>query len=73
MKLTKADLERINTIPSLAKLCKAVLDVVDYGTNQRYCFDVMESLIPVFKNHCKVFKLYTPPTQTAQKEGEFTK
>lgn len=58
--LTEQDLKEINKLPSLVGFCKTIIDVVNYGTDKEYCFDVMESLIPLFKKRCRVFKLYKP-------------
>ncbi len=57
MKLTVTDLEKINTIPSLARLCRTVIEISDCGVRKDYCLDVVESLIPVLKQHCPTLRL----------------
>ena len=56
MKLTKAELEKINTMPDLVELCKLAIKVNERGLKKKLCFEFLEGLIRVFKK-CPLVKI----------------
>lgn len=57
MKLTTQELQKINNIPSLARLCKTVIEVAEHGTDKEYCYEVLDMFIPVLRKKCRLFRL----------------
>lgn len=55
--LTEKEIEKVNKIPTLVELCKLAVEIQDSGLNKDYCFDVLESFIPVLKRHCPILKV----------------
>ena len=66
MKLTKADLEKINTMPDLVELCKLAIKVNERGLKKKLCFEFLEGLVRVFQA-CPLVKIID------QREGATTK
>ena len=67
MKLTKADLEKINTMPDLVELCKLAIKIDERGLKKKFCFDLIEGMVRVFKEQCPLVKIID------QREGATTK